>query len=452
MTPSQPDPRSTHIAGRLRAVLQAGSLALVVGLLVPFAASLPLRWRQLSTVVSAADSLGILGPPAMEVLNLSRLGQAEVEALHSLGLSLRFYAAYLLTFEVGLALVCVVVGVFIFWRRSEGWLTLWVALLLVILGTSTVSPEMFALATVSPGWLPVYVVVGMLGMVSHLHLLFLAPDGQFVPRWTLRLAAGFTGGVFVLAGYSVLWARYWGVWASMISLVPVIAIWVVLLGVGTFSQVYRYRHVSSPIQRQQTKWVVLGLAGILAGVLVNGSFFLTASQTSGLARVWVNLARTPLVYLCLLALPICLAFSILRYRLWDIDVLIRRTLIYSVLTGLLALAYFGCVIGLQNVVQTLTGQGQNQLVIVVSTLAIVALSVPLPGRVQALIDRRFYRRKYDAARTLASFAAGARNEVELERLSGRLVDVVQDTMQPAHVSLWLKPSAARVHAPGERLT
>ena len=151
--------------------------------------------------------------------------------------------------------------------------------------------------------------------------------------------------------------------------------------------------------------------------------------------------------LCLLALPISLAFSILRYRLWDIDVLIRRTLIYSVLTAALVVIYSASIVLLQALFQAVTGERQSQFVTIVSTLAIVVLFGRLARRVQALIDRRFYRRKYDAARTLASFAAGARNEVELERLSGRLVEIVQDTMQPAHVSLWLKPSPVRVYPP-----
>ena len=431
---------------RLKTLFQAAGLMLVIGMLVPFVVSLPLRWNQLMTLVSVKDSSSTLGVPYLEAAYMSRLAQAEVEALPALGLSLRAYAAYLLAFEVGLALVCVMVGIFIFWRRSGDWLTLWVSLLLVIVGTSSISPEIHVLAAAWPSWLVVDLGVGILGMISQLHLFFLAPDGRFVPRWTLRLAAGFTGAVLVLIAYGVVWSLTAGVFATALMFFVSVLFWVVLLGVGTISQIYRYRHVSSPIQRQQTKWVALGLSGILLGVLVNITLFSAAVQTTGLARVWVNLARAPLVYLPLLALPISLAFSILRYRLWDIDVLIRRTLIYSILTGLLALAYLASVVVMQNLLRTLTGQTQNQLVTVVSTLVIVALSVPLRGRVQAFIDRRFFRRKYDAARTLSTFAAGARNEVELERLSGSLVDIVADTMQPAHVTLWLKPPAGGVQS------
>jgi hypothetical protein len=137
-------------------------------------------------------------------------------------------------------------------------------------------------------------------------------------------------------------------------------------------------------------------------------------------------------------LPAGILVAILRYRLWDIDVLIRRTLIYSVLTVVLALAYFGTVLVLESLFRGITGQGQNSLVVVLSTLAIAALFGPLRSRVQAWIDRRFYRRKYDAAWTLAGFAASARDETDLAQLSTRLVDVVEETMQPAHVDLWLR--------------
>jgi divalent metal cation (Fe/Co/Zn/Cd) transporter len=144
--------------------------------------------------------------------------------------------------------------------------------------------------------------------------------------------------------------------------------------------------------------------------------------------------------LSVMALPAAIGIAILRYRLYEIDTLINRTLVYGALSASLALVYFGGVATTQAIFRALTGQEQQpQLAIVVSTLIIAALISPLRRRIQSFIDRRFYRRKYDARKTLEAFSARLRDETDLQALDRELVGVVRKTMQPAHVSLWLRP-------------
>jgi len=206
-----------------------------------------------------------------------------------------------------------------------------------------------------------------------------------------------------------------------------------------WAQVYRYRRVSTPAQRQQTKWVVFGVVVVAGGLFGAGSLlviFPALQQSSNLAYVLSGLVllNLPVVLLA------CIGVAVLRSRLYDIDILINRALVYGTLTGLLAALYFGVVVGVQALVGTVNREAaRSPVIIVASTLLIAALFTPLRHGIQATIDRHFYRRKYDATRTLAAFGATVRNEVDLAQVRERLLAVVQETMQPTQVSLWLRP-------------
>ncbi len=200
---------------------------------------------------------------------------------------------------------------------------------------------------------------------------------------------------------------------------------------GSYALLIRL-HRSRGVERQQLKWVVYASFFMVPGMIVMIAGSLGSSPSASL----VFHAGIVLQGVAIVGIAVAVAAAVFRYRLYDIDIIINRTLVYGSLTAVLALIYFGTVILLQAIVNSLTG-GESPLAIVISTLVIAALFSPLRRRIQELIDRRFYRRKYDAAKTLASFAASVRNEVELDRLAAQLLAVVGQTMQPEHLSLWL---------------
>jgi hypothetical protein len=198
----------------------------------------------------------------------------------------------------------------------------------------------------------------------------------------------------------------------------------------------RFRRASG-VEHQQIKWLVFIFSVLFLGATLA---YIVYSATE--AR-WAWSVGQSLLAVASVGVPIAMGVAILRYRLYDIDSLINRTLVYGSLTLLLAAVYFGGVTLTEAIFRTLTGQEeQPQLAIVVSTLVIAALFTPLRRRIQSFIDRRFYRKKYDAAKTLESFSAKLRDETDLDALSDDLVGLVRETMQPAHVSLWLRPDTA----------
>jgi hypothetical protein len=310
---------------------------------------------------------------------------------------------------------------------------MFVSLFLVIIGVNfSVQAQAILETNVQMAWYWSHTVLIGLGWVSLSLLLYLFPNGRFVPRWTSLLA------VFVVASNLFL-----DVSPVPISTLPpwmLGAIFLVNGGSGVVAQIYRYVRVSGPVQRQQTKWVVFGLAATSLVILGREVPLLIFPSLSA-SNSFYFLIFTYVYPLGLLLIPLSLGIAVLRYRLWDIDRIINKALVYGGLSLLLAAVYLGLVIGLESLLGAITGQSAQPVVIVISTLAIAALFQPLRHRIQQLIDRRFYRRKYDAEKTLAAFSATLRSEVDLEQLSKQLLAVVQETMQPMHASLWLRSPA-----------
>jgi hypothetical protein len=391
-------------------------VALTLGL---FVVSIPVGYALLRTVCTQKPC----GP--------EQLSPEGAEAIGQLGLSLGWYAAYNTALVVVFAIVFCAEAFVIFWRRSDDIMALYTSLTLVLLGVFL--PE-WTEELLSPLYPSLRLTLALLTslMFSCLFILFYVfPDGRFVPRWTRWLAVLWL--VLQVSGYvfpgSVITG---GSWSPILRELVVVG----LIFTCLFAQIYRYLKISGPAERQQTKWVVFGLIATLV-VLILVSLPPEFDRSLGRPGTLYDLVLDFVSFWIVLLVPLTFGIAILRYRLYDIDLIINRALVYGPLTATLALLYVGVVVSLQAVFHALAGN-DSQLAVVASTLIIAALFNPLRRRIQAFIDRRFYRRKYDARETLEAYAAGLRDETDLEQLSGALISVVEKTVQPEHVSLWLR--------------
>jgi hypothetical protein len=300
-------------------------------------------------------------------------------------------------------------------------------------------------------WLSNWVWIVMFGLIVYLILLF--PDGRLPnSRWrwfawfsvALTLVAATLMAISPEATLDVLgssgnphisFPTSLGIVGLPNLYRPVQTLTLVLGFVGAASVLVGRRNARG-IERQQIKWLLYASAIFFVGNFLKNTIF---SPLGGVSwGLWVGYL---LVALGGLGGPIAIGIAILRYRLYEIDTLINRTLVYGSLTVALVALYFGGIVVLQRLFVLLTGQ-QSTLAVVASTLLIAALFNPLRRRIQSFIDRRFYRRKYDARKTLEAFSAKLRDETDLQTLNNDLVDVVRETMQPAHVSLWVRPEKA----------
>jgi hypothetical protein len=346
------------------------------------------------------------------------------------------------------------VGALIASRRPEnpiGWICLaaglfWMSIVVEASIPGSASYPVIIDALLQWTWVP---PVGLLGI----YMILLFPDGK-LPSRRWHPFAWFAGAVMVLTSVAVtlspgtledhpgvsnpLGLEGHSIVAQVLARAPVLLPICILA--SALSLVWRYRHSGGEV-RLQIRWVAFAASLVsvaYAVTAVSGIFFAPEASTNEQAPpLWLALLQDA-VLVSYAGVPIAVGFAVLRYRLYDIDLIINRTLVYGSLTVLLASAYVGGVVGLQAIFRGLTGQ-ESTLAVVASTLAIAALFNPLRRRVQTFVDRRFYRKKYDARKTLETFSGRLRDETDLHTLSSDLVAVVRETMQPVHVSLWVRP-------------
>ena len=395
--------RMNHFKSYLLTFARAFWLAFLVFKWVYWIASMP----RFFALVNAGAVPTVVEVGAVQV-------SPELFAAHAAawGLATPTWAMFNTLLNILSALVFTLVAALVWWRLRT-WFG-WITAMVLLVGGSNVQNNVIRTAMI---WPTAYFIwnVGALIWPLLVLWLYLFPDGRPVPRrllWIVGPLVALFASLFLVFLIAETFPRI----TAAVSLIPAInrlapAVVFPLIFLTLAAQIYRYLRVSGPVERGQTKWFLAG--------------FIVAFALPDIVRLFVPLPAE-IDTIAFMAIPLGIGVSVLRYRLWDIDIIIRKTLIYTVLTVLLALVYFGTVVLLQRLFSTLSGVQQSPLAVVASTLVIVALFTPLRRRIQNWIDRRFYRKKYDAQLVLAQFARTARDETDLDALTAELVRVVQE--------------------------
>lgn len=406
-------------------IARIGWVVVVTAALLMYAAGVVVHYNMLRQVCT-------LPPQVCGEFDIpTATGAAQLDAT---GMSLETYALLAVGFRLAYSVLPIGLGLLIYARKRDAPLGLVVSLFLITFGMP--GGPMSLLGITTPALSGFAKLIEYVGTISLPLFFGLFPNGRMVPRlyW---LVVVYFGGAYVI-GDITRWDMVNDPVHDFISY----TMWLSALLGGVAAQVYRYLRVSTADEKRQTRWVLfgmglmaVGLVTLLAVTEIIGDPTLATPYDPNLVRRLVFLVIGNLIFQ---VVYVFIGIAILRSKLFDIDVIIRRTLTYTLVTALLAIVFFGSVVLLQQLFAGITGAGQNELVTVLSTLAIAALFVPLRNRVQDVIDRRFNRKKYDAQKVLNDFANTVRDETNLEKLTGRLIEVVDDTMQPRSVSVWLK--------------
>ena len=418
-----PVAKSNSLHGRWLLAARVGWVALTALVLILDIVMLPRFVEALQTPCAPGLHCFYLRPTAYD----QRL-------LQQSGLSVSFMATYQAAGNVITVIIYCAIAAIIVWRRSSDRMALFCAYTLVLFGGASytsILQDTLAVQSSLGQWLTGLLLIP--GETGFIIFFFLFPNSRFVPRWSwLAIPIALAYWIYNYFGGHIYYQTFdWTTVAFFAFLLTPVA-----------AQIYRYRRVSTPVERQQTKWVVFGFAIAMVGfaAFITGGNLLLPEEVIASSVISTFVAQTVFMLLLLL-IPLSIALAILRSRLYDIDILINRALVYGSLSAVLALVYVAGVAGVQTLVNTFARQqsaAPSPWLIVITTLVVAALFQPLRRRLQRAIDRRFYRRKYNVERTLATFSATLRQEVDLGELNDHLLRVVQKTMEPTSLSLWLR--------------
>jgi hypothetical protein len=380
-------------------------------------------------------------------------------ALMAIGIPVELYAVYFIILDAGMLMFFTITAAAIFWRRSHDWMAVLVSVALLTFAT-VVMPSLDTLRDNHQFLGPVVIALRGMGVGTALMVFYLFPTGKFVPAWTRYLAAGWGAYLLfwlvslaqhnpmemgALPGYvrplayllradpKLLFEqlRYFG-------LLMILAAW---FGTGVWAQIHRYKCVSSPGQRHQTKWIVLSLIIAFVGYLAYNLSMtvIPALREPGLYNILFKLIGRPVFILALIMVPIFIGISISLYRLWDIDFLINRTMVYGTLTTLMGVLYVGVILLIPRLYEIVVPEGGQEppLVIAATTLALAALFRPLKDRLQSVIDRMFYREKVDFRQAFTDFSRQVRTIIDKEALLHMLVDRTTELLHIEHGAVYL---------------
>ncbi len=343
------------------------------------------------------------------------------------------YGLALFALELLILIQYVANTVLMAWRRYDDWVALYTSVG-GLLFLAFLFPASEALIAAEPLWAGAVVAAQWLGAAMPVPYLLFFPDGRFVPRRSAVLAFSWP---VVWVASAVLLAGGSGMLTLPASR---LAVWLAWITAGLAAQLYRIWKVSGPVQRQQTKWLLASNWVLFIGILfVLPARFLADVDLPPLLRPAVAL---PVLLISTACFGTAFSLAILRYRLWDIDIVVRRTVVYGAVSATLVATYFGTVILLHALLRPFTSG--SDLAVAGSTLLVVALFQPVRSRIRDAVDRHFYRSRYDAVRTLDAFGARLRDDVDLDSVRADLLDVVNDTIRPAHASVWLRERTAPV--------